>query len=270
MSDWDASVAAITLGLLATGAAPRQVVVAGWSMAGRVARSVCLGLARGGLPPIGFISLAESAPFPGLVPVFETGEPVTEAGLWDLSADERGLPTRHSNWCAELTAQSADNDRVIIPEDVYRRDYRVNTPLLLRGAPKFPRSRGTILSVAEVTDELGTFDFGSHPLTRVIAPTRPSDARHALTDSLTWGFLNAQRIFEQHVRRCHGLSTFLAALGAVAVADVGSTAPPHPQCFGWSSLLCGRARRRGHSAPFNKSHLRYRIPAGRSLGYSSQ
>lgn len=206
VSDWGASVTAITLDLLATCPAPRRVVVAGWSMAGRVARSVCRGLSRGGLPPIGFISLAASAPFPGLVPVFERGEPVTEAGLWDLSADEPGLPTRHANWCAELAALSADNDRVVIPEDVYQRDYRINTPLLLRGEPQFLRSRSAVVSVAEVTDELGTFDFGSHPLTGVIAPTRPSDARHALTDSLTWGFLNAQHVFERYVSGCPDLS----------------------------------------------------------------
>lgn len=208
VSDWGASVTAITLSLLAPCPAPRRVVVAGWSMAGRVARSVCRGLSRGGLPPIGFISLAASAPFPGLVPVFERGEPVTEAGLWDLSADAPGLPTRHANWCVELAAQSADNDRVVIPEDVYQRDYRVNTPLLLRGEPQYLRSRSAVVSVAEVTDELGTFDFGSHPLTGVIAPTRPSDARHALTDSLTWGFLNAQHVFERYVSGCPGLSTF--------------------------------------------------------------
>ncbi|MGY2843676.1 hypothetical protein ACVIWU_006447 [Bradyrhizobium sp. USDA 4509] len=207
VSNWGASVTAIALGLLATCARPRRVVVAGWSMAGRVARPVCRGLAEGGVPPIGFISLAASAPFPGLVPIFGRGEPVTEAGLWDLSADERGLPTRHSNWCAELTAQSADNDRVIIPEDVYERDYRVNTPLLLRGEPQFLRSRGACVSLAEVADELGTFDFGSHPLTGVIAPTRPSDARHALTDSLTWGFMNAQHVFERYVGGRRDLST---------------------------------------------------------------
>ncbi|WP_407151183.1 hypothetical protein [Bradyrhizobium sp. ORS 86] len=209
VSDWGASVAAIALDLLSRCPAPCQVVVAGWSMAGRVVRSVCHGLARGGLPAMGVISLAASAPFPGLVPVFEKGEPVTETGLWDLSAHEPGLPTRHSNWCAELAAQSADNDRVIIPEDVYRRDYRVNTPLLLRGEPQFLRSRSAILSVAQVTDELGTFDYGSHPLTGVIAPTRPSDARHALTDPLTWGFLNAQQVFERHVSGCRDLSTIL-------------------------------------------------------------
>jgi hypothetical protein len=206
VSDWGASVTAIALDLLATCPAPRRVILAGWSMAGRVARSVCQGLARGGLPAIGFISLAASAPFPGLVPASEMGEPVTEAGLWDLSADEPGLPTRHSNWSAELAAQSADNGGLIISEDVYQRDYRVNTPLLLRGEPQFLRSRGAVLSVAEVTGELGTFDFGSHPLTGVIAPTQPSDARHALTDSLTWGFLNAQQLFEQRVRGCRDLS----------------------------------------------------------------
>ncbi|MCP3368642.1 hypothetical protein [Bradyrhizobium cajani] len=128
--------------------------------------------------------------------------------MWDLSADAPGLPTRHANWCVELAAQSADNDRVVIPEDVYQRDYRVNTPLLLRGEPQYLRSRSAVVSVAEVTDELGTFDFGSHPLTGVIAPTRPSDARHALTDSLTWGFLNAQHVFERYVSGCPGLSTF--------------------------------------------------------------
>ncbi|NEV01159.1 hypothetical protein [Bradyrhizobium uaiense] len=212
VSDWGASVTAITLGLLATCPAPSRIVVAGWSMAGRVARSVFRGLTEGGMPPIGFISLAASAPLPGLVPIFESGEPVTEAGLWDLSADEPGLPRRHANWCAELAAQSADNDRVIIPKDVYERDYRANTPLLLRGEPQFLRSRRACISLAEVTDELGTFDFGSHPLTGVIAPTRPSDARHALTDSLTWGFLNAQQVFDRQVRGGRELSALCPQL----------------------------------------------------------
>ncbi|MDA9505270.1 hypothetical protein XI09_11360 [Bradyrhizobium sp. CCBAU 11386] len=158
------------------------------------------------MPPIGFISLAASAPFPGLVPAFETGEPVTEAGLWNPSAAEPRLPPRDSNWGPELAAQSAHNHHVVIPEDVYRRDYRANTPLLLRGEPQFLRTRGKAVSIAEVTEELGTFDFASHPLTAVIAPTWPSDARHALTDSITWGFLNAQQLFERYVRRCHDLS----------------------------------------------------------------
>ncbi|NTE66250.1 hypothetical protein G6M85_11590 [Agrobacterium tumefaciens] len=206
VSDWGASVADIAVDLLADRAAPHQIIVAGWSMAGRAARSVCNELTRVGLPPVGFISLAASAPFPGLVPVLEKGEPLTEAGLWDLAASEFGLPSRETKWCAELAVQSAENGREVIPVEIYKRDYRANTPLLLRGEPQFVRTSGAVQSVAEVAQELGTFDYASHPLTGVIAPTKPSDARHALTDALTWGFLNAQQLFEHLVKGGRDLS----------------------------------------------------------------
>lgn len=200
ISDWGASSAAIALRLLADCPPPVKVVVAGWSMAGRAARAITRNLAVGGIHSIGFISLAASAPVPGLIPVNRLGEAVTREGLWNIAAEESGLPRRHAAWLAELGDQDADNGHIIISRADYERFYRVNTPLRLRGEPQFLRATGTSVGMAEALEELGTFDFAAHPLTAVIAPTRISDARHALTDHVTWGFLNAQHLFERHVR----------------------------------------------------------------------
>jgi surfactin synthase thioesterase subunit len=164
----------------------RPIVLIGWSMAGRLARSFAVVARNSGLKTQCFISLAATAPIPNLTTPRAGGEPVTASGFWDSSA-------RSVQWEAELTAQEHLNDRVIIPRDLYRRHYHCNNPILLRAETR--EHVPSAWSMANILDDLGTFEYEQYPLCAAVVPTIARDARHVLTDQATWTFINSQAIY---------------------------------------------------------------------------
>jgi surfactin synthase thioesterase subunit len=176
----------------------RPIVLIGWSMAGRLARSFAVAAHNNGLTLRCFISLAATAPIPNLTTPREGGESVTELGFWDAS-------TRLAQWEAELTAQEHLNSRVIIPRDIYQRHYRCHNPVLLRA--EIREQVPAAWSMADILDDLGTFGYEQYPLCAAIVPTSAKDARHVLTDQATWTFINSQMIYcNLHNRSRHRLA----------------------------------------------------------------
>ena len=164
----------------------RPVVLIGWSMAGRLARSFAVAARDLGFKNPCFISLAATAPIPNLTTPRAGCEPVTASGFWDSSA-------RSAQWEAELTAQEQFNDHVIIPRDLYRRHYHCNNPILLRAETR--EHVPSAWSMANILDDLGTFEYEQYPLCAAVVPTIARDARHVLTDQATWTFINSQAIY---------------------------------------------------------------------------
>lgn len=163
----------------------REVVLVGWSMAGRLGHAFKAAANRVGIRAETFISLAATAPLPNLTSPDPAGEPLTAAGLWDSSSRDRV-------WAEALEQMARCDGALPFSMDEYARHYRCDNPLPLRGEPRV--GEGPLsASLAQVTSMLGSFDYGNFPYCGAVIPTSPLDPRHALTDRATWGFLNAQR-----------------------------------------------------------------------------
>lgn len=170
----------------------RELVLVAWSMAGRLARLFRLAALRHGFVCDRLVSLTATPPLPNLTSPQPLGEPLTASGLWDSEA-------RGSQWCAAIMGRRQPCGRLPIDPDTYARDYRCDNPIGLRGEPR--DASPAALSLQGLADMLGMFDYADYPLCACVVPDRPSDARHALTDRVTWSFLNAQMLYCEAQRR---------------------------------------------------------------------
>ncbi|WFU40216.1 hypothetical protein QA640_39470 [Bradyrhizobium sp. CB82] len=191
VTDWGNAAAQMTAELIRARSLHGPIVPVGWSMAGRASRAFNVAACCLGLKMPGFIALAATPPLPGMVRVQPEGEAFTAEGFWRTgSNDADTLSARNEASLRDINWRGAE----IIDAAAYAAHYIVNTPIRLRGEPN-QRTGLERNSLLDTIADLGTFAYPAYPFTGVIAPTRASDARHALTDQATWGFLNSQKLF---------------------------------------------------------------------------
>ncbi|WP_156944166.1 hypothetical protein [Bradyrhizobium sp. Ec3.3] len=190
VTDWANAAAAITLEIIRTRGSRAPIVPIAWSMAGRACRAFHVAARRLGLEMPGFIALAATPPMPGMVPAEPEGVPLTAEGFWRTGNDDAGFSARSASFLRDINWRGKE----IIGAAAYASYYLVNTPIRLRGEPN-QRTGLERNSLLDTIVDLGTFAYPEYPFTAAIAPTRTTDARHALTDQATWGFLNSQKLF---------------------------------------------------------------------------
>ncbi|TYL71435.1 hypothetical protein FXB38_39955 [Bradyrhizobium cytisi] len=193
VTDWGNAAAAITAEIIKTRGLRGPTVPIGWSMAGRAFRAFNVAARSADLDMPGFIALAAFPPMPGMVRVDPKGEPFTVEGFWRTGCDDAGLSARNESFLRDINWGETE----LIDAAAYAEYYIVNTPIRLRGEPN-QRAGLERNSLLDTIADLGTFAYPDYPFTGVIAPTRISDARHALTDQATWGFLNSQKLFSEY------------------------------------------------------------------------
>ncbi|MET4234941.1 hypothetical protein ACVWXN_007174 [Bradyrhizobium sp. i1.4.4] len=194
VTDWANAAAAITAKIVKTRGLHGPIVPIGWSMAGRASRAFNVAARRLGLDMPGFIALAATPPLPGMVGADPDGVPFTQEGFWRTgSNDADSLSARNESFLRDINWKGTE----IIDAAAYAEYYIVNTPIRLRGEPN-QRPGLDRNSLLDTIADLGTFAYPEYPFTGVIAPTHTTDARHALTDQATWGFLNSQKFFSEY------------------------------------------------------------------------
>ncbi|GLR87586.1 hypothetical protein [Bradyrhizobium iriomotense] len=193
VTDWANAAAAMTAKIVKARGLCGPIVPIGWSMAGRAFRAFNVAARRLDLKVSGFIALAATPPMPGMGRTEPEGEPFTAEGFWRTGNDDTGLSARSESFLRDINWRGTE----IIDAAAYAAYYVVNTPIRLRGEPD---QRGGLdrNSLLNTIADLGTFAYPEHPFTGVIAPTHIADARHALTDQATWGFLNSQKFFSEY------------------------------------------------------------------------
>lgn len=189
--EWAADFAAAAARFAAPG---RELLLVGWSMAGRLARPFRMAAMAHGLRCDRMISLAASAQLPKLTSATGPEERLTPDGFWDGEA--RGAP-----WRAAIDGLRQPCGRQPIAQADYARHYRCNNPVALRGEP---RTQPPSMTLEALSSSLQGFDYAGYPLVGAVIPTRREDGRHAITDRMTWGFLNAQMLFCEADRRIEG------------------------------------------------------------------
>ncbi len=190
VTDWGNAAAATIAEIIRTRGLHGPIVPVGWSMAGRHCRAFNIAARRLGLEIPGFIAVSATPPLPCMVRAKPEGERFTPEGFWKTGNDDAGLSVRNKSFLYDINWRGTE----IIDAASYAAYYIVNTPIRLRGEPNQRRGLERN-SLVDTISDLGTFSYIEYPFTGVIAPTRTSDARHALTDQATWGFLNSQKLF---------------------------------------------------------------------------
>jgi hypothetical protein len=183
ISEWASSIAELVREHLC--ATPsREIVVLGWSGAGRSVVAVERALKSRGLHQLCFVSLAATAPLPNLLPSPISEERFTPEGFWDSS-------TRHRQWWQQLRKQVGATGRPAISAKDYLTHYIVNSPFALRAQSREITPGTASMRLAE---EIGAFAYEDYPTVAAIIPEGIEDRLHALTDSAIWGAINVQRI----------------------------------------------------------------------------
>jgi hypothetical protein len=198
IADWAQSSATITRDVIDENGLGRSILLVGWSMAGRIAPSFNRAAAERNLDVVAFVSLAATPPIPGLGPFNPAGETLTEDLLWDAFGPTIWGWSRQDRFWAGIGHQNDLNGRVVMSRADCQQYYWANSPLHLHGLPHRLRGARLVEDVEEALADLRTFAFSDYPLTGMVIPGSPADARHGLTDQASWSFFNAQVIHQRH------------------------------------------------------------------------
>ena len=140
------------------GIAPRRDHRAGVEHGRRTAVALNRALHAIGLRLRCFVSLAATAPVPGLAGGGK--EKTTRTGLWDPAALGTGRNSRAVIWQQELLRQACLEERQIMPWADYQRWNLCNTPLNLRGEGNRMAPSGPEHDLGETIEDLGSLAFG--------------------------------------------------------------------------------------------------------------
>lgn len=184
---WAAAAAILTKRIMTEHQLQAGVILCGWSMAGRTVQPFAQTCKQVDLDLRCFISLAATAPLPGLVPVLPAGEPLTTDGLWEVLSHP---PTRLDDFFGQISAQT-EQDRPVMSRDEYVRHYVCRHSIGLRGEAQRWDGQASIHDSEAAIREIGTGQWTEFPICAAIVPQSAHDARHALSDHLTWPAITA-------------------------------------------------------------------------------
>ena len=196
---WAIAIAEVTKAVVDRHSLSPTIVLAGWSMGGKVVPVFARHAARIGLTLTCFLSLAATPPIPGLGNHAPGGERLTEQGLWDSGAPLRDGRSRRQLWQAELDDRSRRAGRCAIPPEIYQHDYLCGTPIRLRGQVPRDGAGPPIDDPGAAVGDLATTDFTAHPIVATIVPTDAPDAAHALTDRAAWALFSLRGLYQRHL-----------------------------------------------------------------------
>ncbi|WP_240421376.1 hypothetical protein [Paenibacillus periandrae] len=98
-------------------------------------------------------------------------------------------------WADEIEAIGHAEDEPVISREEYARFYRCNHSIQFRGEVERLQGGVRVNSLESAVDDVGPFDYAHFPICAAIAPTSPSDARHVLTDRVSWAFYTVSAIW---------------------------------------------------------------------------
>ncbi|KAJ5375905.1 hypothetical protein N7509_012791 [Penicillium cosmopolitanum] len=179
----------------------RSVVLVSWSMGGRMIVQFNIACKKLGLDVQQYISLAATPGISGIRSLQDMT--CSAAGYFDIAS-------RIGAFCKQLDAvDKANNERSIIPREIYLREYVGGTPINLIGLRLKYDGQGSFVQ-DEVTHEEDSrvFDIENTPYPSALYPTSSLDSGHSLTDKATWGFLltyKLESMFEKkHLKDIEG------------------------------------------------------------------
>ncbi|MEM6308518.1 MAG: hypothetical protein AAF754_00600 [Pseudomonadota bacterium] len=173
---------------------PPEVMLVGWSMAGKAAQSMSVQAQNAGISVSLFVSLSATPPILGALPLAtdfpmnpETGygrspDPAFKGFLWNIRANAR-----------------KEGLQDIIPEGELVSHYVGEGPVGLSFTGIRYRD-GKIIAdqLGDIHDAQG-HRFVDFPLTATIVPQGRHDLRHTVTDLYTWGMITTNALYHNHI-----------------------------------------------------------------------
>lgn len=189
VTDWADQSAEIVARYRKAHALPANVVILGWSMAGRIVVPLTEALRRRGVGIELFVAMAATPGLPNLLP-----------GLSTLAPDARGLAKVEGAFLDGLLAclreQNEENGRTTIDAGLFVKDFTGSYPVALAASAMRFKAGRFVRAQQEDEEDTRVFAYGQYPPIAVLTHASPLDPRHALTDRAVWGFVMVKSLSE--------------------------------------------------------------------------
>ncbi|KFY39927.1 hypothetical protein V494_03761 [Pseudogymnoascus sp. VKM F-4513 (FW-928)] len=188
INEWGSQAAAVSKIVVDENRLCGEIVLVSWSMGGRLLVPYSKAAQKQRLKLKLFVSLSATPGIPGIRPP-PTGRRNTKAGYATFS-------TMPELFMAQLREQEQiNNNKVIIPPEIYYSQYYGHTPVSLLGwGLKYNGKGGFIDDNGGSVEDSAAHDFAYLPWISTLWPTSQLDARHSLSDKATWAFLLTQKL----------------------------------------------------------------------------
>jgi hypothetical protein len=198
---------------------PANVIVLGWSMAGRIAEPLHTALRRKGKGIELFVAMAAASALPNTLPGLDQLQPAA-SGL-------AAIKGAYLDWLLEcLTSQNLAAGHLVLDADEFTREMTGDFPVGLAASAMRYRNGAFVSDPAGDAREVGTAQYGAFPPLALMTHASPIDARHALTDRSTWGVYITQRLCEALVfSRANNLAALPSEKWALLFEHVRDAAP---------------------------------------------
>ncbi|KAJ5101167.1 hypothetical protein N7456_007219 [Penicillium angulare] len=182
LPDWGAQAAETVKLVIEQNELPRSVVLISWSMGGRMVVPFNISAKERGIIVEQYIGFSATPGISRIRPL--------PPGMVCSSEGYFHVPSHTGAFYQQLEEMEEYTGHEIIPREIYLREYVGGTPINLIGMGLKYDGQGSFIR-DEVPHEQDSqvFNISNLPLISSIYPTSILDARHALSDKATWGFL---------------------------------------------------------------------------------
>lgn len=192
--DWGKQAAEVTHKIIKTHGLCNQVVLTAWSMGGKIVMPYSATAQSLGIDVVLFVPLAATPGLHNLRPPPRDVKP-TKFGYSDLVESYRPV------FAKQVQEQRIkwNDGRIIIPDDIYFREYCGDTPMGLSGAPVcYDKDSHSFVKDEWTAIEDAAVDQPEHcPMIAALAGNSPLDARHVITDQATWSFVLSHKLMRE-------------------------------------------------------------------------
>jgi hypothetical protein len=189
ITDWAEQSAEIIARYVDRNGLPANVIVLGWSMAGRIAEPLHAALRRKGKGIELFVAMAAASALPNTLPGLDQLKPAA-SGL-------AAIKGAYLDWLLEcLTSQNVDAGHLVLDAERFTREMTGDFPVGLAASAMRYRNAVFVSDPAGDAREVGTAQYGAFPPLALMTHASSIDARHALTDRSTWGVYITQQLCE--------------------------------------------------------------------------
>jgi hypothetical protein len=189
ITDWAEQSADIIARYVDRNGLPANVLVLGWSMAGRIAEPLHTALRRKGKGVELFVAMAAASALPNTLPGLDQLKPAA-SGLAAING-------AYLDWLLQCLAdQNSAAGQPVLDADVFTREMTGDFPVGLAASAKRYRNGTFVADAAGDALEVGTAQYRAFPPLALMTHASAIDARHALTDRSTWGVYITQQLCE--------------------------------------------------------------------------